>query len=669
MLRLALLFHINQHLSEMARLGATVCYTDLLRTFRQHRDLPINVHIAGTLVRALQWLDNEPLDLIRQGIDDGQFLLIGSTYAQNVPYATDDWDNSKQIALHRRVLQAAFNAQPDVFWNPERCWRQSLSPVITAGGYRTTLVEDHILAAAGARPGRVYTTGTRQSPLNLVYDDETFKHHFNYAAWFGDSSGLHRHLDKMIAQGAELLAYAEDGEAMGLWGWSVGLDPRPTFPRLGALLEELAARPDVELAHLDALPEPAGHLDHLPDGAAAWMNANLLRADAPYHEDGYSDWFDFNQNAPKLRTYRKLFASLRPALQVPPPAAQPGAVALHDLALQAFLNGQFEFGCIGIGGPKVRYWRVAEHARTLLRLAREATRPQPPAWREITVADLNGDGRDEYLFRQGQQVLVLTPVGGRLLYWADLSTGRLWVCNPLAVVWGDWHGESVPPDAEDYPDEWLPGPDKPATPLVDDPVPTRMARFLPEWAFEGQTQPHRLPLLSERKSNTRHTAINAQQGAFYDVVTIGDVTHDLRKREFAARVQHGQVVFDLDITAELRLEKRITLTSLGPNVTFTLTNTGTVQLTLSLTSLSELAFDYAAILARGWRACETTTVDGCLAVRGAGQPGSLLLSSNQPRSADLQHEALLGQVVGYRYNLTLEPGGSTHRTLALVPRP
>ncbi|MEK6573835.1 MAG: hypothetical protein AABZ58_05915, partial [Chloroflexota bacterium] len=184
-LSVALLFHFNQHFHEYARTASRVCYRGLLKVLRSHPSLKFNIHISGTLIHALNWLDPEPLDLIRAGLADGQFELLGSTYAQNVPYASSDWDNARQIELHRQTLKETFGVEPTVFWNPERCWRQSLVPVVASGGYTCTLVEDHILRKAGATDPCTFTTHNDSYSLKLVTDDETLKHKFNLAAWFG----------------------------------------------------------------------------------------------------------------------------------------------------------------------------------------------------------------------------------------------------------------------------------------------------------------------------------------------------------------------------------------------------------------------------------------------------------------------------------------------------
>ncbi|MBL8046499.1 MAG: hypothetical protein JNL09_08160, partial [Anaerolineales bacterium] len=104
-LQIAFVFHFNQHTSEYAVVANRACYRGLLNVLRAHPKLKFNLHLSGTLLRALNWFDSETLDLVRAGLADGQFELLGSTYAQNIPYASHDWDNAQQIAAHRHVLK------------------------------------------------------------------------------------------------------------------------------------------------------------------------------------------------------------------------------------------------------------------------------------------------------------------------------------------------------------------------------------------------------------------------------------------------------------------------------------------------------------------------------------------------------------------------------------
>src|SRR5262249_3144837 len=142
------------------------------------------------------------------------------------------------------------------FWISERCWRQSLLPVIVEGGYRVAPVEDHILRTAGLAEPLPAATSVGEQSLTVVYDDTILRDRLNYAAWFGRRAQLMKYLEQMAAsEGSEkfLLCYAEDAEAMGLWGWEKGYLPPATWANLDALLCDLEASESLKLQHLSTV--------------------------------------------------------------------------------------------------------------------------------------------------------------------------------------------------------------------------------------------------------------------------------------------------------------------------------------------------------------------------------------------------------------------------------
>ncbi len=459
-LRIALCFHFNQNLNQFGAVASRACYRGLLNVLRRHARLPFMLHISGTLLHALQWLDPEPLQLIADGAAAGQFTLLGSTYAQNVPYASDDWDNMLQIALHRDVLQRSFGVSPQIFWNSERCWRQSLVPVIADSGYTHTLVEGGFLRAAGcAQPHAVWRSGLDGRALTLFNDDEGLKNAINYAIWTGQPQRALAYLERLAAapdREAYYVCYAEDAEASGLWGYSRGILPQAAWANLDRFLTLLEQQPWVAVTAPAQAPAPQGEITVIPDGQASWMAASLQRHGAPYHEDGFVDWFDFNARSAKLQHFRGVQAQIRTRLQASQ-AAPPASPAVGRLIAQAHLAyaaHQYEFGCIGVGGVGDRQWEMMRAALVSLRAAELAAgTAAKPVWRE----DVNHDGVEEILLASRDQLIVLTPLGGRVLYAYDLAAGVAWVGNENAMTAAPYTNDAAyPVNQRTFPARWLP---------------------------------------------------------------------------------------------------------------------------------------------------------------------------------------------------------------------
>lgn len=599
-----LVFHFNQHLSEQSQVASLACYRGLLRVLRAHPLLPVNIQISGTVIDALRWLDPEPLQEIWEGLRAGQFELLGSTYAQNVPYASDDWDNARQIQMHQEVLYKTFGVTPVTFWNPERSWRQSLLPIISAAGYRSTLVEDFILAQARLAEPVVVTSQVGPHILTLLCDDQQLKHLFNFAVWFGRPGQLQSYLmqrARHVNANEHCLAYAEDAEAMGLWGWKEGIVPNQTWYRLDQVLSLLESMPEIELVHLTNSPASAGNLSPIPDGTATWMDISLQHEGLPYHEPGYKDWFDFNENSPKLKKYRAFFGEIREALQaveseLDGARRSKAARNLYQLALHNYLGHQYEFGCIGIGGDGYRGWEGAQASYALLEAARWAMEPRSM----VEVADVNRDGRAELVLRDGKQAIITTPDGARLLYWFDLEAGEQYVGNQRAVTEVPYTYDSALPPVEvlDYA-LWLPEEARPQAimheaQLTAETAPTRMDKYLPSWVFEGERQP--FELLTRETILPGETPLRpVQRRGLVDFITVDGVEADAGETVEGEPDSDG-LCYQRELPGDVRLGKHFRLVPDGVEVTYRWHNSGEGPCPVTWRVVNELTPAYSNIM-------------------------------------------------------------------------
>ncbi|GAB4580070.1 MAG: hypothetical protein Fur0022_28090 [Anaerolineales bacterium] len=670
MLFLPLLFHFNQHLNENAHLASQVCYRGLLRTLRANPSLRANIHISGTLITALKWLDPEPLEMIRDGVSDGQFEIVGSTFAQNVPYATDDWDNARQIELHQQVLENTFGVTPTTFWNPERCWRQSLVPIIAAAGYRTITIEDHILEASGGRTPCVYQTRAGDHSLSVVRDDERLKHLFNFAAWFGNCAPLLTYLSQCQTEfGEGTMAYAEDAEAMGLWGYSQGVIPNQTWDRLNTLLETLATRKDVKPILFAEIPAPAQDLTPIKDGSAAWMNVSLAKEGAPYHEDGYTDWFDFHAHSPKLAKFRQFYTELRKYLQATAKSlTHKGTQQLYRQALHCYLTHQYEFGCIGIGSDTYRGWLGAKAARVLAASAIIATlskRSGDPIQFTI-VEDLSQDGVLEWIHANDTKLFITSPVGGRLLYWMNLKNGQIFVGNPSAVVFGAYERLATPPKPIPRPNLWLPAEEEPYAGYVHpEQPPTRLGKYIPAWVWEENPAPVSLATRNMQLEGTR-TTLPAQQGAFCDEIWLDGILVFQPADLMEAQGAKEAIRFYKPLDATMEFRKKYTLHNHTTTVIYTFTNSSAHTRAVRMHTTSELALNYTALLQQG-RAALAFLPD---------QPGvinpltgeTLMLTSTHPIDRVTHSPALLGLIVGLEFEIAIPPGESRKFSVHLTKK-
>ncbi len=686
-LRVPLIFNFNQHLIEFARVASHNCYRGLLQVLRAHPTLPVNIQISGTLIHALQWLDPEPLELIRAGIDEGQFELLGSTYAQNVAYASDDWDNVQQIELHQEVLRETFNVEPVSFWNPGGSWRQSLAPLIVSAGYQITLVEDHILDQAGLAAALLANVVADGNNLTVVRESVALRHSLIFAALFGQPEQLISKLQTAPeAEGTDerFLAIAVPAEAMGLWGWHENVLPHPTWQNLDQLLTALESNDTFEFMQLSKVSHNAQVLEKIPpahpvpwpgsreyqtglgSGAAAALDAALLRKEAPHYEEGFDSWFHYLETSPDVKRFGRMYSRLRQRLAETVADAPTGAQALHRSALHTFLAHQHNYGTPGVGGSAYRGWEGARSALSAIRAADFAKDPEP----FMLVEDVTGEGYDEVLVCDGRDLLVLAPGGGRLLYWFELGTGRQYVGNQLAVFDLDYEGDASFPVRETIWKPWLPESwdlqaELPGVEKVKEAPPTRFAGYLPDWVWNGNASPVTLAV-REMELWDEVDPLPAQRRAIVDHISVdGGEIYDPND-DLDYRFENGHVIFIRYFEHKLTLEKRYALANGRVEAHYRFLNRDTHLHNIELCVANELCPDYATVMRAGRAALAFERNPESTSVRNTRTDVSIRISADRAWHDSRMREALFALEIETDFTFDVAPESETTLTFALV---
>jgi hypothetical protein len=430
-LDVVLLFHANQNLVPYGKVGNRACYKGVLQTLRAHPSLKFMIHFSGSLISDLLWFDPETIEILRQGVADGQFEIVGSTYAQNIIYSTrisesDFQMNQHQIAIHKALIEATFGATPISFWNPERVWTQNIVKLLADNGYENVQIEDHILIESGITGSEyaVRTTTWNGKTVNVFNDGKTFEGMVNGAIDSGDTASVMSFLRNLYNEDQNdqyAVCYHEDMEATGLWDYESGENPQVDFANLNKLLVAFERDPRIKVttySEFMGTHEPIEDLSPIADGAADWM--------------GRDAWFTEN-GAPEAEAYREFFDSIRDTLntihssfsQFAPDTVV--ARSLMDHAWFTLCAHQYEFAVHNYGGMVgTTQWDLARDALVSARAARYAL----AAGGEVaSPQDINGDTIQEVLFVGPADLFVLSPYGGKLLYWFDLEDGKELVGN------------------------------------------------------------------------------------------------------------------------------------------------------------------------------------------------------------------------------------------------
>ncbi|MFN2297323.1 MAG: hypothetical protein ACK2UB_00640, partial [Anaerolineales bacterium] len=618
-LRLALCFLFHQPLGEHAERACRIGYRGVLDTLLNHPRLKYHLMLSGTLVDALCWFDPPFINSVRDGLQRGIFRLLGSTYAQSLLLACEETDNVRQINIHRDTLRKCFDAEPEGFWSPGSTWSPRLAPLLSGAGYRRLILEGGILRSAGAEAPHPYRLSGGGEELTVYWADSRLRGSVDFATWFHRPDVLPAVLDdwrKRPDSGRLFPVLVEDAAAFGLWGYDAGLDPRADAAGLDAVLDWLERREGVETAFLGEAPPPAGDLILEEDVHGRSLDRMLADPDAPDHEEGYASWKDFLDRTPRLRHFRMLHNAVRVRMAesvgviaaareggAPQDTVQAGE-GLFALAERAYCAHQDRFGRPGAGGRGDPSWEGIGAAIAVAEAAGLAAAPSTGSFQGL-INDFTGDGGDEILLRKGNQAAILSPYGGRLLYWVDLSGGWLRVGNPLAVPVGTLLIEARPPDFAPLPDDWIPQETEELSAMRPEGGRRRLARLT------GECPPGdhgALPIWPRPRSIALKPSRPARCRALNDHFSIDGGPEERPDPRLDFRLADGAATFLRFFGYRLHLAKRISLTAAGVRAIYRFRNIYTQPLSVRLRLVSELCPDYRTVLCSTGPAFESTAV-------------------------------------------------------------
>jgi hypothetical protein len=668
-LRLALCFLFHQNLGEHAARASRVCYRRVVDVLRNHPRMKFNLMLSGTLLDALGWFDPPLLDAVRSGLADGTFRLLGSTYAHSLLRAGDGWDNAHQIGLHRRTLKDYFSVEPEAFWSPQGTWSSDWSTLLVQSGYRVLPLESGTLRSAGAEAPYAYRIPSGGDALKILWEDPRLRDRLVFASWFHRPEVFGEVLEDWKARpdAARLFPVcAEDAGAFGLRAYDSGLDPRADADGLDGLLDWIERAGYIECAFLDQAPEPIGRLDTDPSGWRESLDRALANPDAPGHEEGYRDWADFLDRAPRLRHFRKIHGAARLrmlaaenalegiAAERDPGTPPPAGAKIFALAERVYCAHQDGFGNVGVGGRGDPSWEGIGAAIAVAKAAELACVRSADVGQGI-IDDLTGDGEDEILLRGGDQLAILSPYGGRLLYWIDLRQGRLHVGNPLAVPVGSLLIEARSPEFATLPDDWLPAETDPVPERKPDGGERRLVwlagEHLPEYGGP-------LPSWPRPRSTALKPALPARRRALNDFFSLDDGPEEPPEPHLDFRLADGAATFLRFFGYRLRMVKRVSLMERGVRVAYRFHNGNARPIRVNLRLVSEVCPDYPPIMDSSGSSLRPVSFGprrspGILNQR----TGNVLVShASRPTSEPASFQpAVLAWEVTQTFSLTIEP--------------
>ena len=431
---LALCFGVHNHqpignFEGVLRETTAQAYRPFLERVRARPEVRLTVHCTGSLLEWLRAHEGSTFDLLGEVVASGQVELLTGGFYEPILAILPDADKRGQIQRLSEYLATSFGVRPRGMWLAERVWEPHLARALHDAGVEYVLVDDRHFALAGLDPealGGCYLTEDQGATLRVFPINERLRHLIPFAEVDKSLEYLGERRGRVPA-----VTVVDDGEKFGAWpgtyrhvyeeGWLDRFFDRlleTPWLRLATFADVVDTVPAAGRVYLPtasyhemgewALPAEAGRvlleakrdLGQIEGGARL---VDLMRG-------GF--WRNFLVKYPEVAEfYWKMLRVSAAVERARVTGADAGRVAAAREALwrgqanDAYWHGVF-------GGCYLPHLRRAVKSALLDAEARLTA--DSPAM-EVTVGDVNGDGRDEVLIRTPALTVTVNPARGGTL--------------------------------------------------------------------------------------------------------------------------------------------------------------------------------------------------------------------------------------------------------------
>jgi len=446
-IRLALAIHNHQPIGNFDGVFEEAyqdSYAPFLDVLAEYPDLPVSLHISGSLLEWLEQAHPEYIDQIRELAARGQIEMLGGPFFEPILACIPRHDRIGQIQAYSQHLKQVFGVDIRGMWVPERVWEQTFASDIARAGIEFTILDDYHFRSAGLEEDQLFNyflTEDEGQLLKIFPGSEKLR----YTIPFADPQETIGYLrDIGTRHPNSVIAFGDDGEKFGTWpgtkkhvyqdGWlrrffDALLENREWLKvvTLGEAVDTVAPADKVYLADCSyremtewalppdrqiALHDLSERKQNDPDWAIIrmflrggfWRN---FRAKYPESNEQYCRMLEVSGRLQKMQQEESL-------------QSQASLLNAARLALyRAQCNCSYWHGAFGgLYLPHLRnavYQQLIE-AENLLDQAEGRTGP----WVRIDVNDYNRDARKEVRLASDRLIGYLAPSQGGHLYELDV---------------------------------------------------------------------------------------------------------------------------------------------------------------------------------------------------------------------------------------------------------
>lgn len=457
-LRLALAIHIHQPIGNFEGVFENAyrdSYAPFLEVIQNYPQIPISLHISGSLLEWLVDAHGEYIDSLRSLTERGQVEIVGGPFYEPILAGIPSHDRVGQITAYSRYLEQLFGAKVRGMWMPERVWEQSFTSDVTRAGIEYTILDDHHFRSAGLRDDQLhgyYLSEDEGRLLKIFPGSEKLR----YTIPFAEPHETIRYLREIAERfPTPVVCFGDDGEKFGTWpetkkhvyenGWLRrfldALSQNSDWLKICTLGEAVdhvppvgsVYLPDCSYREMTEWALPVERLVEFEQIAKRKQHDQEWQALRPYIRGG--TWRNFRVKYPEANEmYTRMLQISQRLQQI---ASEEEAVERPHLITQArteLYRGQCNcsywhgaFG--GLYLPHLRH-AVYNHliaADTLI----ESGCGRPTRWVQIDADDFNLDARKEIRLAGDRLVAFLAPSRGGHLYELDVRGAKVNVLGTL----------------------------------------------------------------------------------------------------------------------------------------------------------------------------------------------------------------------------------------------
>ncbi|MDD3845358.1 MAG: DUF1926 domain-containing protein [Syntrophorhabdaceae bacterium] len=194
----------------------TRSYMPFFAALKDFPGIKVNIHFTGFLFEWLREHKPEYIALLKALHDRGQIEIVsGGMYEPILALLPED-DALTQIDLHRDLMEETFGVRPRGMWLAERVYEPQLPQIMARAGIEYTIIDDNHFKSIGLREEELYgyfVTESGGEKLFIFPGLESLR----YVIPFKSIEKVHESLQGIMAAGADVAIFGDDGEKFGLW--------------------------------------------------------------------------------------------------------------------------------------------------------------------------------------------------------------------------------------------------------------------------------------------------------------------------------------------------------------------------------------------------------------------------------------------------------------------